>query len=172
MTKFEHALTAAKVENAEPKSKDYKLADGSGLHLLVKWNGAKYWRYNYRFNGIWKTLAIGVYPEVSLKEARELHQVAINNLAAGNDPMLRRKEEKEAGATQELSRSDGAMAPCKVAAGSSDRKVAAGSRTIPSLTSSLPRQSPALLTSAGRPAVTERQAFDHLLREIEGYEAT
>ena len=64
-------LTAAAVKAAETRTKEYKLADGRGLHLLVKPNGGKYWRMKYRYGGKEKQLALGVYPEISLAKARE-----------------------------------------------------------------------------------------------------
>jgi hypothetical protein len=64
------ALTDAKIRAAKPDEKPYKLAD-SGNILLVHPNGSRYWRLRYRFLGKEKTLALGVYPEVSLSEARE-----------------------------------------------------------------------------------------------------
>ena len=87
-------LTAIEVKQAEPKEKAYKLADGGGLYLLVKPVGGKYWRYKYRYAGKEKTLALGVYPEVSLKEAREKHQAARKSLDRGIDPGEARKVEK------------------------------------------------------------------------------
>ncbi len=57
-------LTATAVKQAKPKAKAYKLMDGAGLYLLVKASGTKVWRYNYRWAGKHKTLALGVYPEV------------------------------------------------------------------------------------------------------------
>jgi integrase len=65
------ALSAIQAKNAKPKERDYKLFDGKGLYLLIKKNGSKYWRLKYRYLGKEKTLAIGVYPEVSLENARE-----------------------------------------------------------------------------------------------------
>ncbi len=87
-------LTAIEVKQAASKKKAYKLADGGGLHLLVKPVGGKYWRYKYRYAGKEKTLALGVYPEVSLKEAREKHQAARKSLDRGIDPGEARKVEK------------------------------------------------------------------------------
>ncbi|WP_252179705.1 Arm DNA-binding domain-containing protein [Endozoicomonas sp. 4G] len=58
---------ALQVKNAKPKEKDYKITDAKGMHLLVKKNGRKYWHMSYRFAGKYKTLALGVYPDVSLK---------------------------------------------------------------------------------------------------------
>ena len=87
-------LSAIEVKQAESKERAYKLADGGGLHLLVKPVGGKYWRYKYRYAGREKTLALGVYPEVSLKEAREKHQAARKSLDRGIDPGEARKVEK------------------------------------------------------------------------------
>lgn len=78
-------LTAQKVKTTPNKSKQYKLTDGAGLYLLVK-NIGKYWRYDYRFLKKRKTLALGVYPETSLKKAREKHQVARKLLDKDIDP--------------------------------------------------------------------------------------
>ena len=64
-------LTASAVKNAKTRTKSYNLSDGGGLYVLVKPNGTKAWRFNYRFAGKQKTLAIGVYPDISLKKARE-----------------------------------------------------------------------------------------------------
>ena len=87
-------LTAIKIKNAKPNEKAYKLMDGAGLYLLINKSGGKYWRYNYRYMGKHKTLSIGVYPEVSLKEARELHYQARRLLSDGIDPTHERKLEK------------------------------------------------------------------------------
>ncbi|PKO57636.1 MAG: integrase, partial [Betaproteobacteria bacterium HGW-Betaproteobacteria-18] len=64
------ALTNTAVLNAKPEAKPRKLADEKGLFLLVHSNGSKYWRLKYRFGGREKLLALGVYPEVSLADAR------------------------------------------------------------------------------------------------------
>ncbi len=87
-------LTATKVKEAKPQERPRKLADGGGLYLLVQPNGAKYWRYKYRYGGKEKALALGVYPEVSLKSARQKHQAARDKLAQGADPGEVRKVEK------------------------------------------------------------------------------
>jgi len=86
-------LTDTATKNAKPKEKQYKLSDGQGLYLLVNKTN-KYWRYDYRFNGKRKTLALGVYPDVSIKQARLAHQRARNQLSQGNDPALQKKLEK------------------------------------------------------------------------------
>lgn len=87
-------LTAIKIKAAKPEEKAYKLMDGAGLYLLVNKSGRKYWRYNYRFKGKHKTLSIGLYPDISLKEARELHHDAKKLLSEGIDPSQQRKIEK------------------------------------------------------------------------------
>ena len=84
-------LTAASVRNAAGAAKSYKLADGGGLYLFVNTKGARYWRYDYRFVGARKTLALGVYPEVSLKDAREKHLLARETLANNLDPSTQKK---------------------------------------------------------------------------------
>ncbi|MDC1501694.1 integrase arm-type DNA-binding domain-containing protein [Gammaproteobacteria bacterium] len=83
-------LTATAVTQARPKPKPYSLSDGGGMYLLVNAT-AKYWRYDYRFAGKRKTLALGVYPATSLKQAREKHQRARENLANGIDPSAHKK---------------------------------------------------------------------------------
>ncbi len=60
-------LTDQKIKTLKPKEKQYKVSDEKGLYLLVKPNAGKYWRLKYRFAGKEKNLAIGVYPDVSLK---------------------------------------------------------------------------------------------------------
>ncbi|MBG8588408.1 DUF4102 domain-containing protein, partial [Neisseria meningitidis] len=69
-------LTQKQIEAAKADGKQSKLADGGGLYLLLHPNGSKYWRMRYRHGGREKTLALGVYPAVSLKQARELARTA------------------------------------------------------------------------------------------------
>jgi hypothetical protein len=80
------ALTDAKIRAAKPDEKPYKLADSGNMFLLVHPNGSRYWRLRYRFLGKEKTLALGVYPEVSLSEAREKRDTARKLIAEGIDP--------------------------------------------------------------------------------------
>ena len=87
-------LTATAVKNAKTRTKSYNLSDGGGLYVLVKPNGTKAWRFNYRFAGKQKTLAIGVYPDISLKKAREQHQEARQNLANHIDPNINKKAKR------------------------------------------------------------------------------
>lgn len=88
------ALTVLKIKSLKPESKDRKYSDGEGLFLMVKPNGAKYWRLSYRFNKKQKTLALGVYPEVSLQEAREKTSDAKKQLNNKIDPATSKKTEK------------------------------------------------------------------------------
>ncbi len=87
-------LNSPKIKNSKPKDKDYKLSDEKGLYLLIKKNGSKYWRFKYRINGTEKLLALGVYPEVSLKKAREKRDAARKQTSDGIDPAIIRKLEK------------------------------------------------------------------------------
>lgn len=86
-------LSDTAVRNAKPKSKPYKLSDGEGLFLLVMPNGSKYWRMKYSF-GKEKLLAFGIYPDVSLSDARDKRAQARKKLAAGRDPGEEKKEAK------------------------------------------------------------------------------
>ncbi|ELS5415105.1 tyrosine-type recombinase/integrase [Citrobacter freundii] len=88
------ALTDIKVRTAKPTDKQYKLTDGNGMHLLVHPNGSKYWRLQYRFGGKQKMLALGVYPEVSLADARARRDEARKLLANGIDPGDKKKNDK------------------------------------------------------------------------------
>lgn len=87
-------LTDTACRNAKPKEKLYKKADGGGLYLHVTKEGAKYWRLKYYFLGKEKLLALGIYPIVSLQEAREKRDNAKRMLDAGQDPGLAKKEKK------------------------------------------------------------------------------
>ncbi len=71
-----------------------KLFDGGGLHLDVRENGSRYWRMKYRYAGREKLLALGVYPEVSLAEARRRRDAARAQLRSGTDPGAAKAERK------------------------------------------------------------------------------
>ena len=90
------SLNASQTKNVQPKEKDFKLADEKGMFLLVKPTGRKYWRMQYRFAGKHKTLALGVYPEVSLKEAREKRDEARKLLSDHIDPSSHKLSKKQA----------------------------------------------------------------------------
>jgi integrase len=90
------ALTGLQVKRAKATGKPYKLSDGSGLFLLVQPNGAKYWRMDYSFAGKRKTLAVGVYPNVSLSDARTRRDDARKLLANDTDPGAVKQAKKAA----------------------------------------------------------------------------
>ena len=87
-------LSAVKVKQAKPKDKTYKLADGHGLNLEVRPNGSKYWRLSYRYQQKQKTLAIGVYPIVSLADARREALKAKKLIHKGSDPTIEKRRQK------------------------------------------------------------------------------
>lgn len=87
-------LNDTQCRSFKPKKTQYKSTDGSGLYLLVKPNARKYWRMDYRYNGKSKTLAIGVYPEISLKQARNARDKARNELSQGLDPSIEKQKAK------------------------------------------------------------------------------
>lgn len=89
-------LTDTAVRQAKPTDKARKLFDGRGLYLLILPAGGKYWRLKYRFAGKEKLLALGAYPDVSLKQARERREAARKTLAAGIDPSAERQAAKAA----------------------------------------------------------------------------
>lgn len=89
-------LTQAKIQAAKPGEKPYKLFDGGGLFLLVQPNGGRYWRLKYRWQGKEQVLAIGVYPTVTLKDAREARDAAHRQLAKGISPGHAKKAERAA----------------------------------------------------------------------------
>ncbi len=93
------ALTPLQVKNAKAIDKPLKLSDGGGLFLLVqslKPNDSKYWRLAYRFAGKQKTLALGVYPAISLSFARDRREKARKLLAYSADPSVTKKAKKVA----------------------------------------------------------------------------
>ena len=79
-------LSDLRVRSVKPKVKPFKLADGGGMYLLVKPDGSRYWRMDYRFAQKRKTLALGVYPEVSLADARAKRDAARRLLSENVDP--------------------------------------------------------------------------------------
>ncbi|EMJ2324567.1 integrase arm-type DNA-binding domain-containing protein [Salmonella enterica] len=88
------SLTDAKIRAAKPDEKPYKLADSGNMFLLVHPNGSRYWRLRYRFRGKERTLALGVYPDVSLSDAREKRDAARKLIAEGIDPCEQKRANK------------------------------------------------------------------------------
>jgi integrase len=87
-------LTDNTIKNPKPKDKPYKLADEKGMYLLINPNGSKYFRFKYRFTRKEKLLPLGVYPDTTLKQAREKRDNARELIANGIDPSLDRKIKK------------------------------------------------------------------------------
>lgn len=97
------SLTDMAARNAKGKEKPYKLAAGAGLYLQVMPNGNRYWRMKYRHAGKEKLLSIGVYPDVTLKEACDKRDAARAQLRGGKDP----SEEKQLGKLKAQLSADG-----------------------------------------------------------------
>jgi integrase len=98
-------LTVTAINNAKPREKQYKLTDEKGLYLLVTPAGGRLWRMKYRANGISddgeakrieKHLSLGAYPDISLKQARDLRDAARQQRASGVDPVEKKRRDKNA----------------------------------------------------------------------------
>lgn len=87
-------ITDMIIKSAKPKDKPYKISDEKGMYLFIKPSGGKYFRYKYYFAGKEKVLALGVYPEISLSEARDKRDEARKTLRAGIDPSQAKKDKK------------------------------------------------------------------------------
>lgn len=88
-------LTNTQIKSAKAKEKDYKLFDGGGLFLLVAKTGGKRWRLKYRFNNKEKVIALGVYPSITLKDARTKRDEYKSLIASDIDPNELKKQKKE-----------------------------------------------------------------------------
>jgi hypothetical protein len=82
------------IRNAKAADKVYRLSDGEGLYILIKPNGAKWWRFDYTYSSIRNTLSLGVYPSASLSDARREAEKARSCISNGINPSNKRKEEK------------------------------------------------------------------------------
>jgi integrase len=89
-------LSEPQIRAAKAKEKPYKLFDERGLFLLVSTTGARLWRLKYRHGGVEKLLALGAYPDVSLKRAREKRDEARTRVADGVDPSAERRAQRTA----------------------------------------------------------------------------
>jgi hypothetical protein len=94
-------LTDVAVRSAKPREKMFKLSDSGGLYLQVTTTGGNRWRWKYRVAGTEKCLSFGTYPDVPLKAAREKRDAARQQLAAGVDPGIARRAQKQAQAGAE-----------------------------------------------------------------------
>ena len=89
-------MTDTAIRNAKPGEKPVRLFDERGLYLEISPTGGKWWRLKYRFDGKEKRLSLGVYPDVSLKDARDRRDASRKLLADGIDPSENRKAQKSA----------------------------------------------------------------------------
>ena len=103
-------LTAVQINAAKPAAKAYKLADSGGLYLLVQPKGAKLWRYKFRLGGVEGLDALGSFPEVSLAQARQAHGESRRLVSQGVNPVLARKERRQALIQANLAREKGSFA--------------------------------------------------------------
>lgn len=87
------------IRNTRPGPKLQKLSDGDGLYLFVQPSGAKWWRFRYVFNDREKMLSVGVYPRITLAEARSRREELRKQIAKGIDPSAERKAQKRSRAT-------------------------------------------------------------------------
>ena len=84
-------LTELSIKQAKPKEKQYKLTDGEAMYLRVYPNGSKYWQLQYWFEGKQKILSFGLWPDVSLKEARDKRFEAKKKIKGGINPIEEKK---------------------------------------------------------------------------------
>ena len=99
MARSTDKLTAAQVRNTKPGDSVKRLPDGGGMRLVIEKEadgGRKWWRLDYRFARKQKTISLGVYPAVSLKEAREERDKAKRMIREGTDPSVHRQMQKMA----------------------------------------------------------------------------
>ena len=87
-------LTNPVIKAAKPQEKDFTLSDGNCLSLLIRPNGAKLWRFRYRFNGKPCSLSLGAYPDVTLQEARLERDRLKKLIKQGINPSVQRQEDK------------------------------------------------------------------------------
>lgn len=85
------SLSDTAIRNAKPRDKRYKIYDSGGLFMIITPSGGKWWRFRYYFEGKEKLLALGVYPYIGLKDARERREEARTLVAKGIDPGLHKK---------------------------------------------------------------------------------
>ena len=88
-------LTELQCKNFQPQNKNYKKFDGGGMFLLIKPNGNKYWHLKYKYAGKEKLVSLGVYPGISLKEARKKRDELKLKISENVDPTQERREIKQ-----------------------------------------------------------------------------
>lgn len=87
-------LTDTRLRALKPKDRPYKVTDERGLYVEVTPTGSKLWRFRYRIGGAQKKLCIGSYPEISLKQARDVAYEARRTVASGGDPAFEKRKRK------------------------------------------------------------------------------
>ena len=95
------ALTDTAIRNAKPGEKITRMSDGGGMYLEIAKSGGKWWRLKYRYAGKERRLSLGVYPKVSLDEARSKRAILRALLVDGTDPAEHTKAEKAAQRAEE-----------------------------------------------------------------------
>ena len=95
-------LTDTAVRQAKPADKGFSITDASGLSLFVAPNGTKSWHFRFSWHGTQPRMSLGTYPEITLKEARELRDQARTLVAKGTDPRSQRREEKRIAASDSI----------------------------------------------------------------------
>ncbi len=91
MARLVKPLSDKDIKFAEIRQKDYKLTDGQGLYVVIKVDGTKYFRFDFTYGGKRKSTSFGVYPKVSLKEAREKRDEARELLSKNINPISAKK---------------------------------------------------------------------------------
>src|ERR1700682_1160332 len=105
---FNYTLTPTRLNNAKPKEKAYKIADGGGLFVLIQPGGSKTWAYQYRLNGKRREVTIGRYPEIAVVDARDRHAEYRAMVEQGQDPAAhKRTDEAERKARETLKADEG-----------------------------------------------------------------
>ncbi len=79
-------LSDIQIRNLKPRDKAYNVSDFEGLYVLVKVNGSKLWQFKYRLHGKERLLSIGIYPDVTLAQARKAKEEARAKVTTGTDP--------------------------------------------------------------------------------------
>ena len=87
MARITKPLTDTEIKKAKKKDKEYKLSDGQGLYIVVKTNGSKFFRFDFSYAGKRKSMSFGIYPKISLKEAREQREKAKEQLTRNINPI-------------------------------------------------------------------------------------
>jgi len=107
-------LTLKDIERAKPGDRPSRLFDGKGLYLEIAPAGGKWWRVKYRFHGKDKRLALGVYPDVGLADARKQRDAARLLLAQGVDPAAVKREQKARESAERLEAKDASAVQLRV----------------------------------------------------------